>query len=84
MNIKELKRTLNKNKNIPKEEFSIINGGYQFPNETFCLNITKEKFECYYSERGKKTGLKEFDSEDEACEYFYNKLLSLFEKKNDI
>ncbi|MDE6470292.1 MAG: hypothetical protein K2L19_04655 [Eubacterium sp.] len=78
MNIKELINTLNKN--IPKEAFSIINGGYQFPSETYCLNILNGKFEYYYSERGIKTGLKEFDNENEACEYFYNELLSEFEK----
>lgn len=80
MNIKELINVLNENKNIPKEAFSIINGGYQFPSETYCLNIINKKFEYYYSERGIKTGLKEFDNENEACEYFYNELLSEFEK----
>lgn len=80
MNVKELINTLNKNKNIPKEAFSIINGGYQFPSETYCLNIINEKFEYYYSERGNKTGLKEFDNENEACEYFYNLLMDRFDK----
>ncbi len=72
--------TLNKNKNIPKDAFSIINGGYQFPSETYCLNILNGKFEYYYSERGRKRGLKEFDNEEEACEYFCNLLMDRSDK----
>ncbi len=81
MKVKELFDKLNNNIRIPKDAFAIIDGGYQFPSETYCLNMINEKFEYYYSERGIKTGLKEFDTENEACEYFYNKLLSVFDNK---
>lgn len=80
MNVKDLIDKLNKNTKIPKEAFSIIDGGYQFPSETYCLNIVNDKFEYYYSERGMKTGLKKFDTENEACEYFYNLLINRFDK----
>lgn len=29
-----------------------------------------EAWQVYYSERGRKTGLRKFDTEKEACEYF--------------
>lgn len=80
MNVKDLIDKLNKNTKIPKDAFSIIDGGYQFPSETYCLNTVDNKFEYYYSERGIKTGLKKFDTENEACEYFYNLLINQFEK----
>lgn len=47
-----------------------LNGG--LPNERFCLSEANEGWEVYYSERGNKTGLKEFDNEGDACEYFYD------------
>lgn len=46
-----------------------LNGG--LPNEAYCLNKVNGTWEVYYSERGRKTGLKTFDSEDEACNYFF-------------
>lgn len=58
--------------NVPKETYSILKGG--LPNEQYCITKNDDKWEVYYSERGNKTGLKIFDDEDEACEYFLQKV----------
>lgn len=50
-----------------------LDGG--LPNEAFCLNKNGKQWEVYYSERGGKSGLKIFNSEEEACSYFYNLLV---------
>lgn len=56
--------------NIPENAYSLFGG---LPNEKFCIN-KMEYWEVYYSERGIKTQLKKFDTEDKACEYLYKKL----------
>jgi len=66
MNIKELKLELDK-LCIPKDAYCLIGG---FPNESYCLTQNNEIWEIYYSERGNKTGLKIFVTEDSACKYF--------------
>lgn len=55
--------------NIPKWSYS-LNGG--LPNEACCLSKNGQIWEVYYSERGLKTSLKVFQTEDEACDYFYD------------
>jgi hypothetical protein len=60
------------NENVPKELYS-LNGG--LPNEAFCLNNEDNIWEVYYSERGKKSQLKKFKSEGEACDYLYRTIL---------
>ena len=52
--------------------------GEGFPNEAYCLNKRNDEIEVYYSERGKKRGTKYFLSEDEACEYFLEKVFLYF------
>ena len=64
----ELERRLQYEK-IPAQFYSLTGG---LPNEALCLNNENGKWEVYYSERGVKTGLKTFETEDEACDYFYN------------
>ncbi|MGX4670570.1 hypothetical protein JNUCC74_15510 [Cerasibacillus sp. JNUCC 74] len=59
---------------IPKDLYN-LNG--ELPNEAFCLNKKDQSWEVYYSERGVKSQLKKFDSEDEACNYFYKMLLEI-------
>lgn len=54
--------------NIPRQEYSLDGG---LPNEACCLAQNGSQWEVYYSERGKKTGLKVFDSEEAACDHFY-------------
>ena len=43
-----------------------------YPNhECLCLTNEINKWQVYFAERGKKWQLKEFNTEEEACEYFY-------------
>jgi hypothetical protein len=69
----ELKQQLIK-ENIRTDSYCLDGG---LPNESFCLNNNGKAWEVYYSERGQKTGLKTFHSEDEACNYFYNSLKNM-------
>lgn len=55
---------------IPEDVYSLFGG---LPNDKFCINKS-ECWEVYYSERGIKTYLMKFDTEDKACKYLYNKL----------
>ena len=64
-----------KGKGIPEDAYTLLGG---IPNEKFCLENRKNIWEVYYSERGIKTDLRQFDSESDACEYLYRKLLSIF------
>lgn len=57
--------------NVPERYYSLEGG---LPDERYCLAKTKHGWEVYYSERGEKAGLKQFNSEHEACEYFYQRL----------
>lgn len=54
---------------------AFLNDG--LPNEVLCLNKRDNILEVYYSERGLKSNLKKFDTEDDACEYFYKTVLEL-------
>lgn len=56
---------------VPQGLYSIMIGG--LPNERLCI-VKEEMWQVYYSERGKKAGQKFFETEEEACEYFYRKL----------
>lgn len=67
MKLQELQEKL-KNENIRQDAYSIGGG---LPNEAYCLNEVEGKWEIYYSERGEKTGLKIFEDEESACNYFY-------------
>ncbi len=72
INIRELKRILGKNK--------IHRGLYSFNKNyndmSFCLNSTSNGWEVYYCERGEKFEYHRFNTEDEACRYFLNRLIS--------
>lgn len=71
MTIQELRNKF-EDEGVPENMFSLLTGG--FPNEAFCLIETKDGWEVYYSERGKKRNAKQFDCESKACEYMYKKL----------
>ncbi|MCG1021436.1 hypothetical protein [Sutcliffiella horikoshii] len=71
MNKQELQQTLD-NENVPCDLYN-LNGG--LPNEAFCLNKNQNTWEVYYSERGLRTQIKRFRSEEEACDYFYKTVL---------
>ncbi len=55
--------------------FELVDFGNEYPDEAYCIRQTKTKnWEVYYSEKGFKTGLIEFCSESEACEYLIKKI----------
>ena len=56
---------------VPSDFYSIMIGG--LPNEKLCI-VREDKWKVYYSERGSKDGLKTFETETEACEYFLRKM----------
>ena len=56
---------------IPQELYSIMVGG--LPNEKLCI-AKADKWQVYYSERGRKSGLNLFETESEACEFFWRKM----------
>jgi hypothetical protein len=70
MNKKELEIRLIK-EGIRADSYHLEGG---LPNESFTLNKNGNQWEVYYSERGNKTDLRVFESEEEACEYLYKEL----------
>ena len=70
MTVVELERKLNQ-MGIPSDLYSVMTGG--LPNEQLCI-AKDESWQVYYSERGHKSGLREFETETEACEYFLRKI----------
>lgn len=56
---------------IPEDLYSIMKGG--LPNEKLCI-VEEKGWKVYYSERGRKSALKEFRTESEACIYFLDKI----------
>lgn len=53
-------------KNISRSYYSLEGG---LPNEKLCIDYENEKWIAHYSEHGIKTGIKYFESEDDACDY---------------
>ena len=70
MTIDELQKELNK-LGVSQDLYSLMIAG--FPNEKLCI-VKEESWQVYYSERGHKSGLKIFDTETEACEFFLRKM----------
>ncbi|MDE6593162.1 MAG: hypothetical protein K2K57_08895 [Oscillospiraceae bacterium] len=65
MNVHELKNKL--------DELGVSGScsilGQKYPSESYCLMYEDSLWKYYYSERGCRSNLKEFESEEEACEY---------------
>ncbi|RAN91263.1 hypothetical protein B5P41_03305 [Bacillus sp. SRB_28] len=53
----------------------MVRGDVNLPS-VISLNIFEKNIK-YYSERGTKSNLKTFNSETEACEYFYTSLIEM-------
>lgn len=70
MNVIELEKELNQME-VSDNLYSIMIGG--LPNEKLCI-VKEDKWQVYYSERGRKSGLKIFETESEACEFFLRKM----------
>ncbi|WP_294472419.1 hypothetical protein [uncultured Intestinimonas sp.] len=56
---------------VPPDLYSILTGGLL--NERLCI-VREGLWQVYYSEHGKKAGQKFFEAEEEACEYFCDKM----------
>ena len=56
-----------------------LDGGHPAANhpggEACCIDQVGDEWQTYFSERGTKTNVKAFDSEEEACSYFYQWLI---------
>lgn len=78
MNLHELKLAL-ANKNIHPDAVSI---GIGIPSETekYCILKEGEVWEVYYSERGHKRNIAQFQNENEACWH----LLHLLEQDKSV
>ena len=70
MNIANLKEIFEIEK-IPKDLYSLKGG---LPNERFCIEKVNNQWTVYYSERGRKSDLKLFDTEEKACLHLYKRV----------
>ncbi|MDF2822136.1 MAG: hypothetical protein K0R15_2584 [Clostridiales bacterium] len=77
MKIQELEKKLVEME-IPLNAYSLKGG---LPNEAFCIGKQGSNWEVYYSERVEKVSKKEFQSEDEACEFFHEWMRKIFKKQ---
>ena len=71
MTVEELKKQLDAI-GVPDDLYSLLIGG--FPNEALCLIKNEDGWEVYYSERGQKSDVQQFENESEACEYLFEGL----------
>ena len=69
MTIFELSKRLQEAR-VPSTIYNLSGG---LPSEKHCIAKQNESeiWEVYYSERGNKSSLKTFNTEEEACNYFY-------------
>ena len=65
MNIEKLKEEI-QSLGISSRAYSLSGG---LPNEKYCLSKEAAKWSVYYSERGQRSGEKEFKKEHDACIY---------------
>lgn len=94
MNIKELKNKIKIN--LKKESYPIrlihpwdifkfryINYfEFKLAGESYCIEENNNIWKVYYTERGSQFNIKEFNTETEACEYFYNWIMQSHFKYN--
>ena len=72
MNKVELKTKLEQ-AGVYSQAYSLDGG---LPNERYVLSEEPDgRWNVYYSERGQKSGLRSFDSESAACQFFLDLLL---------
>ena len=72
MNRYQLERKLQDNF-VPNYLYNLYGTGRT--DERLCLEkISDDKWQVYYEERGQKTSVWEFESEDEACRYIWEEL----------
>ncbi|MBA4196386.1 MAG: hypothetical protein C0459_02420 [Chitinophaga sp.] len=68
MNLKDLEKKI-KEIGISSHSYSLDGG---LPNEAYSINQNEFQWEVYYSERGRKRGLRIFNDEGLACDYFFH------------
>lgn len=73
MDIQELKRKLN-DLSIPKDWYS-INDGLK-PDAYILENVYGKWIFYYFDEKGNRQNEREFDSEESACSYLLDKLMT--------
>lgn len=66
-------RQLAEREGIEDDSYSLDGG---LPSERYVLEITEGGWNVYYSERGLRTAQRHFQTESEACEYLFEKLLA--------
>jgi len=72
MNIVDLRQKLI-DSNVPPDAYSLSGG---LPNEAYCIERNEDGgWSTYYSERGVRTDLKKFPTEDAACEHLYRMIV---------
>ncbi|MBT3201246.1 MAG: hypothetical protein HN350_15205 [Phycisphaerales bacterium] len=72
MNLKELQVKL-VSSNLPADTYCLTGG---LPNEAYCIEQGADgNWRTYYSERGLRTGLKTFGTEEDACDYFFSMVM---------
>jgi hypothetical protein len=71
----ELKELLVKD-SIPKHFYSLDGS---FPYDAWCLSETPSGWEVYYTERGEKYQIENFNLEEDACERLYQRIKKMME-----
>ncbi len=61
-------------KKIRVDSYSLIGG---LPNEAYCLEKIEQGWQTYYSERGSKVGVRQFQNESDACYDLLKRLTEL-------
>jgi hypothetical protein len=69
MTVNDLQNRLEK-EGVDPEAYS-LSGGSGW-NDRYCLAVRNGKWVYYFAERGLETGYREFATEAEACEYFWD------------
>jgi hypothetical protein len=77
MNKEELKNLLKKH-NIPKLSYWLDGG---MPDERLCLDYFDDEWCVFYSQRGMRSGLMKFQTEEDACDYFWKETCLSFSIK---
>ena len=73
MTIKELNDYLS-NSRVPTSEYAINPVG--FPDEKLCIvELEDGTWQVFFSERGRKFDVMDFNSEADACDYFARELV---------
>lgn len=61
-----------KKRGIKRDSYSLDESEGYYVDDKICLRESYGRWTVFYSEIGRQPDEKEFNSEDEACEYFLN------------